>query len=139
MNQGSFLLEIQQQGSRKNWWRLTNSGCTVPQTYKISHLTYVSVFKISNIQNSNISTPSTKFLQCIIYLETYVKISANTMEKVYNARWAIDWRGKSKFPRNLWFSWFLWNWSGRDKKRFGVPQLLQCNVRYYSVTHIWTY
>ena len=25
------------------------------------------------------------------------------------------------------------------KKEFGVPQLLQCNGRYYSVIHIWTY
>ena len=125
----------------KNWWRLIISYCTVPQTYKISHLTYKSVFKISvkGNQVSNISTPSTKFLRCIIYLKTYVKLSANTMEKVYNARSTFDSRGKSKFPRNLRFSWSPWNWSGRGKKRFGVSQLLQCNVRYYSVIHIWTY
>ena len=54
----------------KNWWRLTISYCAVPQTYKISHLTYISVFQISvkGNQGSNISTPSTKFLQFIIYL-----------------------------------------------------------------------
>ena len=71
----------------KNWWRLTISYCTVPQTYKISHLTYKSVFKISvkGNQDSNISTLSTKFLRCIIYLKTYVKLSANMMEKVCNA------------------------------------------------------
>ena len=71
----------------KNWWRLTISYCTVPQTHKISHLTYKSVFKISvkGNQDSNISTPSTKLLRCIIYLKTYVKLSANMMEKVYNA------------------------------------------------------
>ena len=109
----------------KNWWRLTISYDTVPQTYKISHLTYISVsaFKISvkGNQDLNISTPSTKFLRCIIYMKTYVKLSANTMEKVYNARWTFDLRGKSKYPRNLWFSWFPWNWSGRGKKRFGIP------------------
>ena len=97
--------------------------CTVLQIYKISHSTYISAFKISvkGNQYSNISTPSTKFLRCIVYLKTYVKLSANTMEKVYNTRWTFDSRGKSKFPRNLWFSWFPWNWSGRGKKRFGIP------------------
>ena len=97
--------------------------CTVLQIYKISHSTYISAFKISvkGNQDSNISTPSTKFLRCIVYLKTYVKLSANTMEKVYNTRWTFDSRGKSKFPRNLWFSWFPWNWSGRGKKRFGIP------------------
>ena len=97
--------------------------CTVLQIYKISHSTYMSAFKISvkGNQDSNISTPSTKFLRCIVYLKTYVKLSANTMEKVYNTRWTFDSRGKSKFPRNLWFSWFPWNWSGRGKKRFGIP------------------
>ena len=100
--------------------------CTVLQIYKISHSTYMSAFKISvkGNQDSNISTPSTKFLRCIVYLKTYVKLSANTMEKVYNTRWTFDSRGKSKFPRNLWFSWFPWNWSGRGKKRSGIPQLL---------------
>ena len=100
--------------------------CTVLQIYKISHSTYISAFKISvkGNQDSNISTPSTKFLRCIVYLKTYVKLSANTMEKVYNTRWTFDSRGKSKFPRNLWFSWFPWNWSGRGKKRSGIPQLL---------------
>ena len=100
--------------------------CTVLQIYKISHSTFISAFKISvkGNQDSNISTPSTKFLRCIVYLKTYVKLSANTMEKVYNTRWTFDSRGKSKFPRNLWFSWFPWNWSGRGKKRSGIPQLL---------------
>ena len=100
--------------------------CTVLQIYKISHSTYISAFKISvkGNQDSNISTPSTKFLRCIVYLKTYVKLSANTMEKVYNTRWTFDSRGKSKFPRNLWFSWFPWNWSGWGKKRSGIPQLL---------------
>ena len=100
--------------------------CTVLQIHKISHSTYISAFKISvkGNQDSNISTPSTKFLRCIVYLKTYVKLSANTMEKVYNTRWTFDSRGKSKFPRNLWFSWFPWNWSGRGKKRSGIPQLL---------------
>ena len=92
----------------ENWWRLTISYCTVPQTYKISYLTYISVFKIlvKGNQDSNISTPSTKFLKCIIYLKICVKLSANTLEKVHNARWTFDSRGKSKFPRNLWFSRF---------------------------------
>ena len=53
--------------------------------------------------------------------------------------WTFNFRGKSKFLRNLWFSWFPWNWSGREKKRFSVQQLLKCNVRYYSLIHIWTY
>ena len=53
--------------------------------------------------------------------------------------WTFDFRGKSKFLRNLSFSWFPWNWSGREKKRFSVQQLLKCNVRYYSLIHIWTY
>lgn len=110
----------------KNWRRLTISYSTVPQIYKISHWTYISAFKISvkGNQDSNISTPSTKFLRCIVYLKTYVKLSGNTMEKVYNARWTFDSREQSKFPRNLWFSWFPWNCSGRGKKRSGIPQLL---------------
>ena len=140
MNQGSFYSKENNRGHAiqeliKIDYLLLHCTSNIHTWYLMSLIKYVNVSlrfherKMKDNQDSNISTPSTKFFWSIINLNTYVKISANTMERDCNGGWTFDFRGKSKFLRNLWFSWFPWNWSGREKKRFSVQQLLKCNVR----------